>query len=937
MTRRNYTRHLVALGVFTMATLILTWPLILRITTHVPGDGIDNPALAWNLWWIKVRLVDQLNPQLFDADWMFHPIHVNLAFYTLTPLNGLISVPLQVALQLTLATNLTLISSFLLGAYGMFLLALTLQSKPPLRMAGTEEDDRSEGHIPTLVAISAGLIYAFASAKLFYAALGQFNIASSQWIPFAVLYMLRLLDSKSVRTAMRNGAMAGLFMVMQAWSELTYASFLLIFLAMVVFWWLYGRLRAHNRGAATSASWMSFGAGLVVAAIVFVVGLLPFLSAMVPDLRAEGDFFTSGGGFADVFSADLMGYLFPTILHPVFGGIAEHLPFPNDKGQHIYVGYVLLVLALLGVYAYGIRRRTKGANIVSFWAFNAVAFWLLTLGPYVRIGGHELPIPGPFALVSRLPFFSGNRYPSRYSVMLLLSVSSLAVYGLLAIVRYLSRRRRGAGRSQLPNAVVAGLALLILFEHLSIPLPLTDFRIPDIYTELAAEPGDFTILELPTGWRNGARVLGRSDVLIMMQQWYQTEHGKRRLGGNTSRNPALKFQYFTDAPVLGELIALMNADRDHIAAVVEPNYDALVARIREAAPDVLDFLGVKYVMLHVEKSPDLLVRAVEDALPVELVTTWTGPDWTGAPSAIRLYRVTDVATPHDWEIDLSTPAGRLYLAEGWSGLDGDGAPFRYATRPQSTLLLDIPDQGGKLQLERAGIATGIQLVLNDHTLETEPPDADNMVTVTIAPGIADQLVDRLTIQWQGSPVAIQDLALAFPGGNPSIENAFGLDREVTIGVRSAGEEVGDFAHIHVNGLDVAPNKRGYNLVALSPDGVVLDARAFDTHASPEASGEMAEWLGQWAQGTIIAGAVADEASYSLQDTAVDALQRLGVEEDLRGKFRWSHAFVAAVGEEQMPALEEASLIRPAGVSVGPPIDAPAATGGAGKVRFYVSD
>jgi hypothetical protein len=34
----------------------------------------------------------------------------------------------------------------------------------------------------------------------------------------------------------------------------------------------------------------------------------------------------------------------------------------------------------------------------------------------------------------------------------------------------------------------------------------------------------------------------------MMQQWYQSEHGQRRLGGNTSRNPAYKFQYFTDAP-----------------------------------------------------------------------------------------------------------------------------------------------------------------------------------------------------------------------------------------------------------------------------------------------------------------------------------------------------------------------------------------------------
>ena len=40
-------------------------------------------------------------------------------------------------------------------------------------------------------AFLAGALYAFASTKLFYAALGQGNIASSQWVPFAALYIVR--------------------------------------------------------------------------------------------------------------------------------------------------------------------------------------------------------------------------------------------------------------------------------------------------------------------------------------------------------------------------------------------------------------------------------------------------------------------------------------------------------------------------------------------------------------------------------------------------------------------------------------------------------------------------------------------------------------------------------------------------------------------------
>ena len=130
-------------------------------------------------------------------------------------------------------------------------------------------------------------------------------------------------------------------------------------------------------------------------------------------------------------------------------------------------------------------------------------------------------------------------------------------------------------------------------EHLSVPLPFNDFRVPEIYQTLADLPGDFAVLELPTGWRNGARVLGKSDKLIMMQQWYQTVHGKRRLGGNTSRNPPYKFQYFTDAPLLGDLIALMNADLDYMKPVIDAEFDTLVERNRPIAAQVLHDLGIR--------------------------------------------------------------------------------------------------------------------------------------------------------------------------------------------------------------------------------------------------------------------------------------------------------------------------------------------------------
>ncbi len=635
--------HIQALLLFSVLALVLTWPLAAHFTTHVPGDGIDDPALAWNLWWIKVRLVDQLNFDIFHADWMFYPIQINLGFYTLTPLNGLLSVPLQTSLSLIIANNLILLSSFVLGGYGTYLLARNAMSKGVMSKGVMSKRATATNYsslITHYTALFAGIVYAFASSKLFYAALGQANIASSQWVPFTVLFVLRTGESRTRRAALRNAGFAALFLTLQAWAELTYASFLLIFIGIYFVTLLIGllvdgwttrrkpalvslRYATHSVQAIRpeTAPVYSTDAGplaveepdepknqpinqstnhpftpsplhpfppFILMGLLFIAGIAPFLWAMLPDMRAEGDFFASGGGFADIFSADLIGYLVPTRLHALFGQWVAGLAFPNDKAQQIFIGYSAMILAGMGVWRLLRSRLPKARSTGWFWLISTGIFWLLTLGPTVRILERDTGIPGPFALVSLLPFFSGNRYPSRYGVMLMLGVAVLAAVGMATFLR-----RRPFTRSPLLPLIL--ISALFLAEHLSVPLPINGSRVPPIYQQIAAQPGDFAVLELPTGWRNGARVLGKSDLVIMMQQWDQTVHGKRRLGGNTSRNPGYKFDYFTNAPLLGDLIALMNADQPHLAAVIDPALDALIAQDRAIAPAVLDFLSLIHI------------------------------------------------------------------------------------------------------------------------------------------------------------------------------------------------------------------------------------------------------------------------------------------------------------------------------------------------------
>lgn len=949
-------RLLGALALYSALSLLLTWPLAAHFTTHVPGDGIDDPALAWNLWWIKVRLVDQLQPDIFHVGWMFHPVGINLAFYTLTPLNGLLSVPLQTATSLVVANNLLLLSSFVLAGLGAFLLSLEVLG--PLVLPGQADRHGFSRQAATAGALVAGLLYAFASTKLFYASLGQFNIASSQWVPFCVLYVWRLGrklgQGAPAREIGRSGAMAGLFLVLQAWAELTYASFLLIFLALHLAWVLGMGWHARRRtgdGPPMRVTLTRLLAGYAAVAGVFLAGIAPFLAAMVPDLLREGDFFASGGGFADIFSADLMGYLVPTRLHPLFGAWTAQLPFPNDKAQHLYLGYSVLLLAGAGLL--WLWRKTGGAGRAAalFWGGSGFVFWLLTLGPHLRWAGQDLPVPGPFALVSRLPFFSGNRYPSRYGVMLLLCAAVLVACGIWWLVQG-GLQRPGRANPAAPRrlwAVAAGVGLLILLEHLSLPLPLSDFRTPSIYRQLAAIPGDFAVLELPTGWRNGARVMGYGDdVLLMMQQWYQTTHGKRRLGGNTSRNPPHKFQYFTDAPLLGDLIGLMNAHREHLAPVVESQLEAMIQRNRPRAGQILRDLGIRYVLVHMERATPALLRFVDQALPLTLVDQWQGLDWSGKPATIRLYEV-QMPPTEEWAVDLADPAGSIALAEGWSSFVDPGAQGparRYATRSQPALLFNLPDEGGELTLELFGPATEATVLLNGQPLGPAvllDPQASTRVTLPIPAGLAREPMDRLTVAFHGPLTPVTALAAAPPDGSgwPIGGTGVSLAPGATVAVRSAGEEVGNFAHIWVNGRDVAQEGRGYHLAALGVDGQVLGTARFDTSCvaelqpgcPPEQSAAMARWLRSWPAGTVIAGAVQDEASLRLDADAVAALAEVGVATDLRGKLRWSHAFIGVVGATPGTALETSSLLRPAGVYVGAAVDGAAVSGGVGRVWF----
>jgi len=741
---------------------------------------------------------------------------------------------------------------------------------------------------------------------------------------------------------LRDAALAALFIVLQAYAELTFASFLAIFVALAVLFriaevglriWREKRSGSGKRQTSNVTNHSSritrhsLVARLALIAALCAIGIAPILANMLPDLRAEGDFFTSGGGFADLFSADLAGYALPTQLHPVLGGLIRSVSnnsaprpdgsqFPVNKGQQIYVGYVALALAAFGLWSG--RRRTE----TWFWALSALVFFLLTLGPSLRVGGYDLHVPLPFDLIARLPFFKGNRYPSRYSVMLLLSLAPLVALGGLRIadcgLRIVIRRKDAHHAPRITHHVsrimlllsACLLVFLLLFEHLSFPLPLSDLRVPALYDQIAAEAGDFAVLELPPGWRNGARVAGKQDTVIMQQLWNQTSHGKRLLGGNTSRNPEFKFQFFSEDPTLARLIALTNAADvpQHVALRAALAANPITPADARRARDWAATWAIRYIMVHRDKLSSATEEALHQLLPVMLV---------GESGDLALYRLADDLPPPTSFL-VGTDAGRMVLAEGWSP-PGLGAAV-YAERDEARLLLPLGPQARQLQLDMWALAPGqsVTLLVDGHAVATRPLSTErSLLTFDLPSDSARPLLSDVRLRFAAlTPVAQTT-------GSAQTVRPTGLPSLSSLVVRSAGQETGDFAHIFADGADLSPNRRGYNLVAWSPiDGHLLGADAFDTHGDPTASARLAAWIAGLPPETVVAGAVRDEASMSLGPDAIDALRSLGVTTDLRNHFRWGHAFIGSAGSAPGSAHEQASGLGVAQVAAGLPTTAP---------------
>jgi len=531
---------LLALLLYSAVTLALFPQLVAHLATAFPGDLGDPPSQAWVLAWDVHALTTHGVglARLYQGN-IFYPFHDVLAYQdTLLGVLPFAAPVLLLTGNPVLAYNVLFLGSFVLCAWGAYLLAVLLTRD-------------------TRAAFLAGLVYGFSPYRMVH--LYHLNLLCGMWIPLALVCWERV--RRGGRGDARYWVGVGLCVVLQALSALYYAAFLSVALALL----LLVQARRSPRGRARPLL-----LGAVTTAACCALALAPFVA---PYIRVERQLGGSRGlGQAVYFAADLRDFLHSVDLSVLYGWSGHALGVrPTDALQYLWPGATALALALWGLKGRGARGegRRKGratnsprasadgprpsplAPRPSPYALLLAASAVLCLGPFLKVWGVRTALPLPYLLLYPLPGFAGLRDPARFGAIYTLALAVLAAYGMAALLHALSRRdvihweRRleagpgRTGRSQAYRAfrwrVFAGwtvsgpapalpvgtgarapsraygllvtvlLCLAVLAESWIRPLPVMPVpvgaAVPPVYRWLAARPFA-PVLELPIGLDN---------------------------------------------------------------------------------------------------------------------------------------------------------------------------------------------------------------------------------------------------------------------------------------------------------------------------------------------------------------------------------------------------------------------------------------------------
>ena len=503
--------------VYCVAACAFTWPLALHPQSLFGAlDPTGDPSLnLWTLGWDLQTLSTHpgwfLNGRVFNAP-MFFPAPRTLAYSDNLLLQSLIVSPIYaVTHDLVLCYNLLLIASLVASAMAMHVLVREL--------IGSER-----------AAYVAGLIFGF--APYHFTHLLHIQLQALYFLPLSFLFLHRVM-----RTGRRFDTIAlGVVVGLQTISSVYYGLIGAIGLLCVAVTWIV--IDRQSRG------WRLVRQG-AVAALVAAVIAAPWSIAY---FRVAGE--ASGG--RNLYetannSATLTSHLQAPATNLLYGrtnflrpGGISHLPFKDGPEQGLFIGFIPLVLASIGL------TKVRGEPRINIaYAILAIVGVLLSLGPN---GIRPL-----YTLLYRAVFgMSAIRAAARFDVLTLVGVSVLAALGLRRL------EASFAGRSSMIGAAACAL-IAIEYCNGVIAFPAAPSLTSNAGRWLRDQPGSGAVICVPMG-------LFATNTPCMLQE---LEHGRPIVNGYSGLRPPF-FEAVLEAvnhlPAADSLLALHDLGVEYVVS-----------------------------------------------------------------------------------------------------------------------------------------------------------------------------------------------------------------------------------------------------------------------------------------------------------------------------------------------------------------------------------
>jgi hypothetical protein len=346
------------------------------------------------------------------------------------------------------------------------------------------------------------------------------------------------------------------------------------------------------------------------------------------------------------------------------------------------------------------------------------------------------------------------------------------------------------------------------------------------------------------------------------------------LGGNISRNPAFKFDYYAKIPLFAALTE---------AELYRTVDDLTLQRAGSQAAELMTLYNVKYLVIH-EPIPGR--KPYEDtylttrSLALELIPHRSEPVYQSP--GVQAMAVEQAPIPEPLTLDFGDWRSDPYRGEGWAGNEEIFAatanwatateaeiffPVRGADERQLTLQIapftypEMRTQTVRFSLNNQPLVDSFSLHEGWQAIETTLPAAQ------VRPGL-----NRLTLHFEDAVPPRQVLPANRTIGTTGVETP--VDLEVNSGP--------DFAFITVGfgeaAVDASAHRRGVNVAVVQPQsGEVVAIKGFDTAANEFEAEALARFITEVPEGQLVILATqGPEATAFFTRNTLIALQSIGL-------------------------------------------------------------